>query len=242
MAPRPILGLVSSMLVLALVAGTASAVAPQDIQCSGQLTGVTIRNVTVASGGSCTLRDSVVTGSVSAGAASYFKATHTRVTGDVVGTDAQTLFVDDGSTVQGSVRASRVAQVFVFSTRVRKNVRVDHATDQVFICASTVERGSIEVKRSARNIVIGDPTYGGCAGNSVRRGDMSVLRNVTDVQLVIRGNHFPKGNLIVSGNTGTSHKIVQGNSGGKRIACRANVGSFRALNNRRWKSGACGRR
>jgi hypothetical protein len=243
MAPRPILGLVSSMLVLALAlaAGTASAVTAQDIQCSGELTGVTVRNVTVASGGSCTLRNSEVTGSVSAAAASYFRAAHTQVTGDVVGTDAQTLFLDEGSKVQGNVRAGRVAQVFVFSTRVRKNIKIAHATDQVFICASTVERGGIEVTRSARNIVIGDPKRGGCGGNSVRRGDMSVLRNTTDVQLVISGNHFPKGNLLVSGNTGTSSKIVQGNSGGRRIACRANAGSFRAVNNRRWKTGACGR-
>jgi hypothetical protein len=229
------------MLLLALVAGTASAVVPQDVQCSGELTGVTVRNVTVSSGGSCTLHDSEVTGSVSAADASYFKADHSRIAGDVAGTHAQTLFLDRGTQLQGNLRASRVAQVFVFSSHVRKNVKVDRATDQVFICASTVERGSIAVLRSSRNIVIGDPKRGGCGGNSVRRGDMSVLRNRTDVQLVISGNRFPKGNLIVSGNTGSSSKIVQGNSGGKRIACQSNAGSFRAVNNRRWKTSGCGR-
>ena len=232
---------ISSILLLALVAGTASAGVPQDVQCSGELTGVTVRNVTVSSGGSCTLRDSEVTGSVSAADSAYFKAAHSRIAGDIAGTDAQTLFLDRGTQVQGNVRATRVAQVFVFSSRVRKSVKVDHTTDQVFICASTVERGSIAVIRSARNIVIGDPKRGGCGGNSVRRGDMSVLRNRTDVQLVISGNHFPKGNLIVSGNTGTSSKIVQGNSGGKRIAWQSNAGSFRAVNNRRWKTSGCGR-
>jgi hypothetical protein len=229
------------MLLLALVAGPASGAAPQDVQCTGELIAVTVRNVTVPSGATCALRDSEVTGTVSASAASYFQASHTQIAGDVAGTDAQTLFVDGGSKVQGSVRASRVAQVFLFSSRVRKNVKVDHATDQVFICASTVERGSIQVTRSARNIVIGGPRSGGCGGNSIRRGDMSVLWNTTDVQLVISGNRFPKGNLNVSGNTGPSRKIVQGNSGGRRIACRANAGSFRALKNHRWKRGACGR-
>jgi hypothetical protein len=241
MAARPILGFISSVLLLALVAGPASGAAPQDVQCTGELIDVTVRNITVPSGATCALRDSEVTGSVSASAGSYFHALHTRIVGDVAGTGAQTLFVDGGSRVNGSVRASRVAQLFLFSSRVRRNVNIDHATDQVFICASTVERGSIRVTRSSRSIVIGDPRSGGCGGNSVRRGDMSVLWNTTDVQLVISGNHFPKGNLNVSGNAGPSEKVVQGNAGGTRIACRANAGSFRALKNRRWKSGACGR-
>jgi hypothetical protein len=239
MAARLILGFVSSMLLTVLVAGPPSAAAAQDVECNGALTAVTVRNVTVPNGGTCTLRNSTVTGHVSASAASYFQAIHTRIAGDVKGTDAQTLFVDSGSTVRGGVRANRVAQVFLFSSRVRRNVKVDRATDQVYICGSTVERGSIRVIRSARDIVIGDPQSGGCGGNSVRRGNMSVLWNTTDVQLVISGNRFPKGNLIVAGNTGPSQKIVQGNLGGRHIACQANAGQFRASKNRRWKSGGC---
>jgi len=233
------LGVVSSMLLLVLVVAPSSANAAQDVQCSGELTAVTVRNVTVPAGGSCTLHNSNVKGRVVASSASYFQATHTRISGDVAATDAQTLFVEKGSTVGGSVRASRVAQVFLFASRVRKNVLVDGATDQVFICDSNIELGSIQVIRSARDILIGGLPTGGCGGNSVRRGNMAVLWNSTDVQLVISGNRFPRGNLIVSGNTGPSEKIVQGNFGGRRIACRANAGQFRASNNRRWKSGAC---
>jgi hypothetical protein len=244
MAIRPILGFISSMLLLVLVAGPASAAAPDaavDVQCTGDLVHVTVRNITVPSDATCAVRDSEVTGNVSTSAGSYFQSIRTRIAGDVAGTGAQTLFIDGGSSVLGGVRASRVAQFYLFASRVRGNVKVDRATDQVFICGSTVERGSIQVTRSARNIVIGDPRSGDCGGNSIRRGDMSVVRNTTDVQLVISGNRFPRGSLNVSGNTGPSEKIVQGNSGGRRIACRANVGSVRALKNRRWKSGACGR-
>jgi hypothetical protein len=239
MSARPILGLVAGTVVFALAAGQASAATAQDVRCSGELSGVTIRNVTIPNGGTCTLRNSVVTGRVSAPVASYFQATNTRIAGDVVGTEAQTVFVDRRSAVRGSVRANHVAQVYLFSARVRKNVRVDRATDQIYICASTVERGSIKVTRSARDIMIGGPRSSGCGGNSVRRGDMTVQSNRTDVQLVISGNRFPKGNLIVAGNTGPSPKVVQGNSGGRRIACKANAGYFRASKNLRWKSGGC---
>jgi hypothetical protein len=239
---RLILGLVSSIFVLVLVAAPASSAPAPDAQCGGELIGVTVRNVTVPSGASCTLRNSTVTGRVSAGAGSYFQAIHTGIAGDVAGTDAQTLFVDVGSTVGGSVRGNRVSQVFLFASRIQKDVKIARATDQVFICGSTVERGSIEVTHSARNIVIGNSQAGGCAGNSVRQGDMSVLQNTTDVQLVVRSNRFPKGNLIVRGNTGPSQKIVQGNLGGKRIACQANAGRFTASQNRRWKSSGCSTR
>ena len=237
MVARPILGLISSLLVLGLVAVPAQGA--DDVQCGGLMTAVTVRNVTVPSGGTCTLRDSTVTGNVSASTASYFQATHTRIAGDVVGAGAQTLFVEDGSTIQGSIRASQVAQVFLFSSHVRKNVKIALTTDQIFICGSTVERGNIEVTRSARDIMIGGTRSDECGGNTVRRGDMTVSRNTTDVQLVITGNRFPKGNLIVSGNGGPSPKVVQGNFGGRRIACRANAGSFTGSKNRRWKFRGC---
>jgi hypothetical protein len=239
MAVRPILGLVSSVLILGAVAGPAPAAVAKDLQCDGIVKNVTVRNVTVPSGGTCILRDADVTGRVSVLGASYFQAIHTDIAGDVAGTGAQTVFLEGGSRVGGSVRTTGVAQVFMFSSRVRKNVRVDRTTDQVFICGTTVERGSITVMRSARDILIGGSRSDGCGGNSVRRGNMSVLWNRTDVQLVISGNRFPKGNLLVSGNGGPSAKIVHGNLGGTHIACQANAGYFRASQNRRWKSGGC---
>src|SRR5688500_17869195 len=109
MAVRPILGLVSSMLIFGLVAGPAPAAAAKDVQCEGVLMGVTVRNVTVSSGGTCILRDAKVTGRVTALGASYFQAIHTEIAGDVAGTGAQTVFVEGGSTVRGGIRATQVA-------------------------------------------------------------------------------------------------------------------------------------
>jgi hypothetical protein len=238
MASRPTLGVVFGFLLLAVCAGPVASAAAQDVQCAGVLTGVTVRNVTVPANGACILRDAKVTGSVRASGGSYFQAIHSRIAGDVAGAGAQTLFVEGGSTVRGSIRASGVAQVFVYGTRVRKSVKVDRATDQVYICGTSVEHGSIVVTRSGRDILLGGPRAG-CAGNSVARGGATVIWNRTDVQLIVSGNRFPKGDLVVSGNTGPSQKIVQGNSGGRRIACQANAGFLRASQNRRWKNSGC---
>jgi hypothetical protein len=244
----PALGLALATSVVMLVAGIASAgatppPAPNDIQCNSVQTGVTVRNVTVVPRSTCQLVNSTVTGNVTALAGSYFQADHTTVQGNVQGKGAQTAFLDGGSKVRGSVRGSWVVQVFIFDTTVRGDITIDRASDQVFICGTTVERGSIVVKRSRRNILIGDPLSGGCKGNSVLRGDVTVTGNTTDVELVVRGNRVRRGTMVVSGNQGPSVKIVHGNSGGKRIDCHANSSAFAASKNARWKkaTGQCAR-
>ena len=76
MPARLTVGFVSSMLLIVLVAGPAAAAAP-DAQCSGDLTAVTVRNVTVPDGETCVLRNSTVTGGVSVSAGSYFQSIRT---------------------------------------------------------------------------------------------------------------------------------------------------------------------
>jgi hypothetical protein len=220
-----------------LAALPAPAAAAAGVTCSGELTGVTVGDVTVPAGASCTLRRARVTGSVTAAAGSYFQASGTQIARDVRATGAQTLFLDRGSSVLGTVRARGTAQVFVFSAR--GHVKIDRALDQVFMCSSTVEYGTVTVSRSGTDIQLGGA---GCGGNRILRGGMTVVWNRTDVQLTVIGNRFPRGNLIVSANSGPSAKIVRNNSGGRHIACEANAGSLRAAQNRRFKTGACGRR
>src|SRR4051794_38491816 len=108
------LGSVLAISSLLLVASTAVAAAPaRDLQCSGVVTAVTVRNVVVPPGGTCVLRDSQVTGSVTAGAAAYLQTIHSRIAGHVVARNSETLFIEGGSRVRGTVRASGVAGVFV---------------------------------------------------------------------------------------------------------------------------------
>src|SRR6266550_4331186 len=135
----PALALALATCVVVLVAGLSSAgatalPAPNDIQCNSVQTGVTVRNVTVVSGSTCQLVNSIVTGNVTALAGSYFQATHTTVRGNVQGKGAQTAFLEGGSKVRGSVRGSWVVQVFIFATRVRGDITINRASDQVFIC------------------------------------------------------------------------------------------------------------
>lgn len=211
-------------------------------ECNGTAKGMTIKgDLTVPSDGSCQLVDSTVRGDVKVRGGGYFQASNTTVRGDVRGKRAQTIFIEDGSTVRGNVEADRTSQVFLFDSTVGDSIEISRADDRVNVCGMTVQE-DISVQRSSNDILIGDPLAVDCAGNLVKRGNILVEDNVTDVELVIRGNTIRKGGDIqVKRNSGTSDKFVQDNEGGDVLSCRGNADPFTASGNTGWhkKFGQC---
>jgi hypothetical protein len=235
-----------AVLVTVMLGTAALAEARPDFRCNGVFKGKTYDEVVVPRGGSCTLVDSTVTGGVRALRDSYFQATNSIVRGDVEGSQVQTIFIEAGSRVYGSVEADRAAQFFVFNSTVMEDIEPERTREVVHICGNTVRRGNIEVRRSGpdksvppngrpgTDILIGDPLAAGCRGNLVKRGDIKVFRNFTDIEFVIRGNTIKRGNLEVAGNTGPVTRFVEGNIGGARLACRNNSLRLTATGNTGW--------
>jgi hypothetical protein len=224
-----------------LVTASPAAAGDRPLVCDEVVTGLTIRgDVAVPKGGACNLVNSSVKGEVRVRTDGYFQATNTAIRGDVTAKRARTIFLEGGSVVRGDVIADRTAQVFVFASRVGGEIDVTRATSKVNVCGNTV-RGSIEVARSGRDILVGDPLAIGCPGNVVKRGDVEVEDNFTDVELVVRGNTIMRGNLEVRRNVGPSVKVVQDNKGGNLLACRGNGQTFAASGNSGWRktSGVC---
>jgi hypothetical protein len=228
-------------LALTGVLATASSAAA-DTECNTTLTGVTVRSLTVPPGGNCVLDHAKVKGDVRVGRDAYFQATHSKVTDDVKGRYAQTIFVEDSSTVAGDINAYRTAQVFLFDSRVGEDIDVNRTTDKVNVCGMTVH-DDIEVENSGRDILVGDPLAAGCDGNLVLRGEIEVDNNFTDVELVVRGNSILRGDLEVRNNDGPSDKFVEGNDGGDTLECSGNDQPFSASGNvdfDRTKGNQCG--
>jgi hypothetical protein len=225
--------IVGVALAIGLVAASPAA-AKKSFQCNGTYTDVTVKSVLVPANGACHLIDSTVRGKVTALEGSYFQATGTQVRGNVKGKLAQTIFVEAHSSVGGSVRADKTVQVFLFDSKVRRDIAVKGATDQVDICGMTVRKGDIDVRNSGSDILIGDPQAVDCAGNLVKKGNVRVRTNVTDVELIVRGNRI-HGNLRVSGNTGPAGKFVQGNTGGKKLVCVNNSKPIDCSGNTGWR-------
>jgi hypothetical protein len=209
--------------------------------CDGTATGLTIRgDLNVPSGGSCQLINSTVRGDVKVRGGGYFEASNTTVRGDVKAKRAQTVFIEGGSTVRGNVEADRTSQVFLFASTIGGNIEVERADDKVNVCGITVQ-GGIEVEESGRDILVGDPLTTDCPGNVVKRGDIEIKNNDTDVELVVRGNTIKRGDLLVKNNGGPSDKIIDGNTGGDDLICRGNSSPFTATANTGWdrEAGQC---
>jgi hypothetical protein len=115
-----------------------------------------------------------------------------------------------------------------------RSIEVSEATDAVQICGTRIARGDIEVVRSSRDILIGDPLTEDCPGNVVKRGDVELKRNFTDKEFVFRGNRISKGDVTVYKNTGPVPKFVEDNTGGGTLRCHLNSSPFTALGNSGW--------
>jgi hypothetical protein len=225
----------SGLVLTGLLAMTSVAQAHDDAaDCDGTATGLTIRgDLNVPSGGSCQLINTTVRGDVKVRGGGYFEASNTTIRGDVKAKRAETVFIEGGSTVRGNVEADRTSQVFLFASTIGGNIEVERADDKVNVCGITVQ-GGIEVEKSSRDILVGDPLTTDCAGNVVKRGDIEIQDNDTDVELVVRGNTIKKGDLVVKHNTGTSDKIIDGNTGGDDLICKNNASPFTATANTGW--------
>jgi hypothetical protein len=115
-----VVGLLAAMLlgVLAL----ASPAAARDLTCNGVFKGKTYDDVKVPRGGACTITGARIRGDVRVLKDAYLQTRATTVRGDVEGMDAQTVFIDSGSKVGGSVEAVKTAQFYVFNSSIGEDI------------------------------------------------------------------------------------------------------------------------
>jgi hypothetical protein len=225
----------TGLALTALLAITPGADARSSARCNKLMTGATVKgDLIVPAGAVCRLARVVVRGDVTVRSGGYLQARRTTVRGDARGRRAQTLFFDVGSKVYGNVVGDRTGQVFVFESTVGGRIDVRHAAGKVNICGNTV-RGDIHIsRRSGPDILVGDPLAVGCPGNIVKRGDILLEDNATDVELIVRGNTLRRGNLELMRNAGPSAKFVEDNKGKGQIVCKDNAQPFAASANLGW--------
>ena len=210
-------------------------------KCNGTITGQTIKSdLVVPPNGVCVLSNSTVLGGVDVHRNAYFESDNSTIKEDVQGDQAQTVFINTGSKVGDNVLGEQTAEVFVFNSTVG-GVSVERATDQAEVCGTTVNGRGIDIARSGQDILVGDPLTAGCAGNTVSRGSVLIAQNSTNVELIVRGNSVPNGNMYILNNVGTSDKEVQTNTGGKTLKCTGNAAPFVGGPNGTWhsKHGQC---
>jgi hypothetical protein len=212
----------------ALASGASAPSAP--FQCNGTYSNRTISgNVVVPAGDVCILTNSSIGGSVLAATNAYFEAGQTRVAGDVVGTQALTLYLHDASTVSGNLVGYQTPQVFVYGSTVGGSVLADGSVAPGYghfqLCGNIVTQ-NIAVAQMGPDVLIGDPAAG-CGANTVQQGSIGVAQNNTYAEMYVIGNNLLKGSLYVAQNTGASDKRVQQNSGSQgSLDCQGNSAPF----------------
>jgi hypothetical protein len=149
----------------------------------------------------------------------------TTFTGDIRGsvhaTGNSTCIIN--ATVHGAVTANQGA-LFIGNSTVRGAVTANHTTF-VGICGNQILGGALEVRRSSRFVVIGDPGDDGCATNSIR-GAVTLDSNQGGAELV--GNVIG-GALVVNNTRGTGPfpedvaAEIEGNTIRGALSCNGNV-------------------
>jgi hypothetical protein len=227
----------SGLILIALLALAPAADARRDVRCNRTMSERTVKgDLVVPAGGVCRLKRVTVRGDVEVRRGGFLQATRTTVRGNASARKALTLFFDGGSKVGGDVLGNRTAQIFVFASTVGGRIDVRNASGKVNVCGNTVA-GDIHIsRRSGPDILVGDPLAVDCPGNVVRRGDIVLEDNSTDVELVVRGNTVKRGDLVLRRNGGPSAKIVESNTGKARLLCTGNAAPFAATGNTGWAS------
>ena len=155
----------------------------------------------------------------------YFEAHDTSVADNVRGKRAQTIYMVD-SNVGGDVKAKKTAQVLLFSMTIDGDVKIKRATDKVNVCGVRIVDGDLKVVRSGTDLLIGDPQAVECPGNLIENGDVEISDNWTDVELVVRGNSVPRGDLTVEGERRSLGQVRPGQHGWPDARCKHNEAPF----------------
>ena len=91
------------------------------------------------------------------------------------------------------MEAARAVQLYVFNSTIGEDIELEKIGEAVQICGTTVRRGSIEVRGSGYDVLIGDPLAVGCRGNVVKRGDIKVALELLPGRVCAPREHHQEG-------------------------------------------------
>jgi len=169
---------VMGVAVVGVMPGTAFA---EETTCRGTLGRVTVDNLRVPQGASCTLNGTFVKGTVKVERDATLRASAIRVIGNVQGENAAYVGVAGGSTVGGSVQVKQGRAANVTDSRINGDILYDENT---------------EALRADRNVV------GGNVQAFKNSGGVAISGNRADGNLQCKENSPPPtgGGNVVQGN------------------------------------------
>jgi hypothetical protein len=138
--------------------------------CRGQIGAETVDNLRVPDGASCWLRGTKVKGTVKVESDATLRADNVIVIGNVQGENAQSVVVQEGSRVGGSVQVVQGGGAMVANSRVNGDIYYDENAAQLRVIRNRVG-GDVRAFQNTGGVVIRGNTIDGnlqCKANSPR--------------------------------------------------------------------------
>jgi hypothetical protein len=143
------------VLVAAVAAGALAAPAvAEERACTGSLGAVTVDNLRVPAGRSCTLTGTRVQGTINVGRGATLVARRIRVVGQIYAEGARLVVVREGSRVGGSIQVVQGRAGAVIGSRVNGDIQFFENRGRIEIRRNRVG-GNLQCKENARRPVGG---------------------------------------------------------------------------------------
>lgn len=162
-------------------------------RCNGVLAAVTVDDVTVPTGASCTLNGTRVRGSVKVAFDGTVIANAARIDGNIQAEDARSVTTGSGTTVNGDVQVKRRAVARIENTTIGGNLQIEEAGASLVSTDSRIT-GDVQVTKAeraelARLTVNGDVQFSENVGAlrseaAVVGGNMQIEKNRGGVTLL----------------------------------------------------------
>jgi hypothetical protein len=172
--------------------GTTSTAATRASACNGTLGALSVDQVSVPAGASCTLNGTRVQGDVKVARGGSVTATGARIGGNVQAEDSRTVVISASTVVIGDVQAKRLASVRLENSTVDGNVQVEERGASLITSGVRVG-GDLQVKKAA-SATIGSTTVDGdiqleensgalSSESATVRGNFQIFKNLGGVTL-----------------------------------------------------------
>lgn len=130
-----------------------SIVLAEETVCQGILGAVTVDNLRVPSGQTCTLNGTIVKGTINVESNARLNASRVRVTGDIQAENAANVRVTTASTIGGSIQIKQGRSATISGSRITGDLQFDSNTQALVANRNTIN-GSLQAFQNTGGVSI----------------------------------------------------------------------------------------
>jgi hypothetical protein len=140
----------------------------EEITCQGTLGAITVDNVKVPQGKTCTLNGTIVEGSIVVNSGATLQAKAVKVKGNIQGENASAINVNSNTTVDGSIQIKQGGGASIVGTKINGDLQAFENSSKITIRDNRIG-GNLQCKENKVTPVGGNNIVGGNKEDQCRR-------------------------------------------------------------------------